>query len=79
MAMSASAPSTSPEGAVAALAVALERLVARVTQDLDPDVGEGAGIADPAWAATHAEVVAVARECAVALDDPTVVDTLLAR
>ncbi len=63
---------------ITALATALERLVVRVTQDLDPDASEGAEIDDPAWAATHAKIVAVARDCAVVLDNPTVVSTLLA-
>lgn len=67
------------DDALAAVAAALEQLVARVTLHLDPDAGEGAGIEDPSWAAAHAELVAVARECSTVLDNPTVVDALLAR
>lgn len=62
---------------VVALATALERLVAQVCQHLDPDAGEGAMIEDSAWAATHAQVVAAAQECAEVLDDPRVVQTLV--
>ena len=62
---------------VVALAIALERLVAQVRQHLDPDAGEGVMIEDSAWAATHAQVVAVAQECAQVLDDPRVVHTLV--
>ena len=65
------------EETVVVLATALERLIAQVTQQLDPDAGESVPIEDSAWAATHAQVVAVARECAGVLDDPRVVDTLV--
>lgn len=62
---------------VVALATTLERLIAQVTHHLDPDVGESVAIDDTAWAATHAQVVAVARECAGILDDPRVVESLV--
>lgn len=65
------------DGVIVALATALERLTTRVTREFDPDSSEGTGIEDPTWAATHAEVVAVARECAAVLDHPAVVDTLV--
>lgn len=63
-------------GAVVSLALALERLVAQVTRYLDADAGEGVPIEDGAWAAAHAHVVSIARECAGALDDPRVVTAL---
>lgn len=77
MCSSVSATKSSQEISIATLATALEQVVARVTQELDPDVGEGVGIEDPAWARVHSELVAIARECAKVLDDPTVVDALL--
>ena len=67
----------SADTAITALATALERLIAQVTHHLDPDAGEGVGIDDAAWAATHESVVAVARECADVLDDPHVVNVLV--
>jgi hypothetical protein len=76
MRSTADATSTTDE-TVVVLATALERLIAQVTQQLDPDAGESVPIEDSAWAATHAQVVAVARECAGVLDDPRVVDTLV--
>lgn len=72
-----------PAGAAAAdavtlVATALERLVARITQDLDVDAGEGVAPDDPQWAATIAEVAAYARECASVLDEPVVFEVLTA-
>lgn len=67
------------DDALAVVAAALEQLVTRVTLHLDPDAGEGAGIEDPGWAAAHAELVAVARQCSTLLDNQTVIDALLAR
>lgn len=63
--------------AITVLAVALERLIAQVTHHLDPDAGEGVEIEDAAWAATHAEIVAMARKCADVLDDPRVANVLI--
>ena len=76
MASTADANSTTDD-TVVVLATTLERLIAQVTHHLDPDAEEGVVIEDSAWAAAHAQVVAVARECAVVLDDPRVVDTLV--
>lgn len=64
--------------AVNLVATALERLVARITLELDVDAGEGVAPDDPAWAATIAGVVAYARECASVLDEPTVFEILIA-
>lgn len=63
---------------VTLVATALERLVARITQDLDVDASEGVAPDDPAWAATIAGVAAYARECASVLDEPAVFEVLTA-
>jgi hypothetical protein len=62
--------------AITAVAIALERLVARITRDLDVDAGEGVPPGDPEWATTIAGVVSYARECAAVLDEPVVFKTL---
>lgn len=68
---------TSPDrDVIAAVAVTLERLVARITRDLDVDASEGVAPNDPEWAATIAGVVSYARECAAVLDEPTVFTAL---
>jgi hypothetical protein len=64
--------------ALSLVATALDRLVARVTQDLDVDASEGVAPDDPQWAATIAGVAAYARECASVLDEPRVFDVLIA-
>jgi len=58
--------------AVTILASTLERLVARITRDLDVDAAEGVPPDDPEWAATITGVAAFARECASVLDEPAV-------
>jgi hypothetical protein len=58
--------------AITAVAITLERLVARITRDLDVDAGEGVPPDDPEWATTIAGVVSFARECASILDEPLV-------
>ena len=58
--------------AVAVVAVALERLAARIARDLDVDAGEGVPPDDPEWAETIAAVAAYSRECVSALDEPEV-------
>lgn len=62
--------------AITAVAISLERLVARITRDLDVDASEGVLPDDPEWAATIAGVVAYARECAAVLDEPLVLKEL---
>lgn len=63
---------------VTLVATALERLVARITQDLDVDASESVAPDDPEWAATIAGVAAYARECASVLDEPAVFEVLTA-
>jgi hypothetical protein len=62
--------------AITAVAIALERLVARITRDLDVDAAEGVPPDDPEWAATIAGVVSYARECVAVLDEPIVFKAL---
>ena len=64
----------SPDSAdlVAVLATTLERLTARVSRDLDVDVGESVLPDDPFWADTISRLAEYARECAEVLDEPQV-------
>lgn len=64
------------EELVAVVAVALERLAARVSRDLDADAGEGVLPDDPAWAEVITGVAAYARECSAVLDDPRIMAVL---
>jgi hypothetical protein len=72
------ASEASPE-LVEVLAVALERLAARISRDLDVDAGEGVPPEDPVWAQTIAEVAVYARECAEVLDQPRIASVLAGR
>lgn len=71
----------SPDSAdlVAALAVTLERLTARVSRDLDVDAGESVLPDDPFWADTISQLAKYARECAEVLDEPRITAMLSAR
>lgn len=76
--MSSESTTATPDGeAIAAVAVALERLVARITRDLDVDAGEGVPPDDPEWARTIAGVVSYAHECVAVLDEPKVFTALV--
>lgn len=72
----ASVPAAVTADTVTLVATTLERLVARIIQDLDVDASEGVAPDDPEWAATIEGVVAYARECASVLDEPAVFEVL---
>lgn len=74
----ANVPAAATADTVTLVATALERLVARITQDLDVDASEGVALDDPEWAATIEGVVAYAQECASVLDEPAVFEVLTA-